>query len=160
MKQIFLFVFITLISIQSTMSQTHNFVFDTLNGWLTIGTTISEVENMIGPADSVGHIETWHATGDSYQNYFYGKGLSVTYLLSDTEAKTYCIELIEDHRYRTSRGIHIGDKQQDVLKSYRSEIVGNPFESNMSIINNLYEGTYFFYQNGSVWKIVIGSIFE
>ena len=43
----------------STQMQTDIFVYDTLDNWLTIGTSIQLVNEKMGEPDSVGDIETW-----------------------------------------------------------------------------------------------------
>ena len=146
------------------VSAQHNpIVYDTLDNWLTVGTPINLVIEKLGEPDSVGEVETWGSTGLDYRFYQYGRiGLSF-YSEQDNDSETVFDIIIQGiSPFHTSRGVFIGDSKTSVMSKYK-DCLNNEFSSDsddVSIINSIYEGTYFFYDDEKVVKIEIGSLAE
>ena len=158
-----LFFIIILSLCHTTHAQHNSLVYDTLDNWLTVGTPIQSVLDRLGAPDSVGDIETWGATGKKYCYYQYGQwGLSFYSEIDKLSETVFDIIVKSDSPFLTSRGVRVGDSRQSVLKKYKDFI---NFESKtpqdkISIINNIYNGTFFFYDDDGVIMIEIGSLAE
>ncbi|MBR3939295.1 MAG: hypothetical protein IKJ67_04910 [Bacteroidales bacterium] len=145
--------------VKSSLSQ-ERFIFDTLDNWLTIGTFDSDIKKNIGLPDSVSNSEIWEFTGAEYQ-YWYYKDLGLTLLLEkkDSDISVYSIELISEI-FCTTMDVKIGDTRDDVILKYKDFVDVNDTDCSITIVNNIYEGTFFLYSDKILRKIIIGSIAE
>lgn len=144
---------------KTTLSQ-ERFIFDTLDNWLTVGIFDSDIKKNIGLPDSVSNSEIWEFTGYEYQ-YWYYKDLGLTMLLEKKDGvfSVYSIELI-GKMFSTCRGVKIGYARDDVIFKYKEFVDMNNADSSITIMNNIYEGTFFLYRDKILRKIIIGSIVE
>ena len=147
----------------SMFAQNKPVVHDTLDGWLTIGVPMQQVFEKLGEPDSVGDFETWGMTGLNYRFYQYSRwGLSL-YSEQDNDSEVvFDIIAQGDSPFHTSRGVSIGDDKKSVIRKYE-DCLSDEFtmdSSDLSIINSIYEGTFFFYEEGKVVKIEIGALAE
>lgn len=138
-------------------------IYDTLDNWLTVGTPINLVFENLGEPDSVGDDEIWGMTGLKYRYYQYRRwGLSFYSEIDNDFEFVYDIIIQGIATFHTSRGISIGDNKSTVMHKYEN-CLNDEFASDstdVSIINSIYEGTFFFYDEDKVVKIEIGSLAE
>lgn len=64
--------------------------------------------------------------------------------------------------FHTSRGVSIGDSKLSVMHKYENCLNDelSTDSTDVSIINSIYEGTFFFYEEEKVVMIEIGSLAE
>ena len=144
-------------------AQYNSLVYDTLDSWLTVGIPIQLVFDRLGAPDSVGDIETWGATGMDYRYYQYSQwGLSFYSEIDNVSETVFDIIVKSESPFLTSRGVRIGDSRQSVLKIYKDCInfESNTTQDTISIINNIYNGTFFFFDDDNIIMIEIGSLAE
>ena len=144
-------------------AQNKPIVYETLDGWLTVGTPVQFVIEKLGEPDSVGDIETWEMSGLDYRFYQYShRGLSFYSELVDGFERVFDITVQTGSTFHTSRGISIGDSKMSVLQRYSDSIDDehDDEQADISVINNIYEGTFFYYENGKVVEIEIGALAE
>ncbi|MBR7167619.1 MAG: hypothetical protein IKD33_02275, partial [Bacteroidales bacterium] len=67
MKKSILFIIFLSLYVKITLAQKAEFVYDTLDNWLTIGISNTVVEEKIGQPDYVSFPERWAFTGYEYQ---------------------------------------------------------------------------------------------
>ena len=150
-------------AVQPLFAQHKPIIYDTLDNWLTVGTTINVVFEKLGEPDSVGDEEIWGTTGLKYRYYQYKRwGLSF-YSEHDNDLEfVYDIIIQGTSTFHTSRGVSIGDNKSSVLHKY-ADCLKNEFAADFtdaSIINSIYAGTFFFYDKEKVVKIEIGALAE
>lgn len=159
-KRICFFALLLALSFQLS-AQGANPIFDTLDGWLTIGSDISKVNIVLGQPDSVGDTETWSFSGQTYRSYFYNsKGLSIITETSDDQELVFFIDAVAPARFRTNRGVTIGSTKDDVMKLYpelTSLGAGQKEDTEVYSTHGTYYGTMFSFQNNLLVHIGIGT---
>lgn len=144
----------------STLIQTDIFVYDTLDNWLTISTPIQHVIEKLGEPDSIGDIETWEMSGLDYRFYRFNQwGASFYTEINDGSEKVYDINIQSESPFRTSRGVRIGDSRQSVLLRY-ADCIKQKQDNSMLCVNDIYQGTFLFFDNDKLVQISIGALAE
>ena len=144
----------------STQIQTDIFVYDTLDNWLTIGVPIQHVIEKMGEPDSIGDIETWEMSGWDYRFYRFDRWGASFYTEIDEESeKVYDINIHNGSPFRTSRGVRIGDTRQTVMQQY-ADCIKQKQDNSMLFVNDIYQGTFFFFDNDKLMQISIGALAE
>ena len=69
------------------------------------------------------------------------------------------IELFKN-TFSTSRNIKIGDSREKTIREYKKISNMDNTDTAFSVINNIYEGTFFFFENEKLQRISIGSVAE
>ena len=160
MRKSILFIMLLSFYAQITLEQKTEFVFDTLDNWLSIGVSSTMVEEKIGQPNQVSSPERWAFTGNEYQYWqYYDLGLILLFEKNEQGGFVQYIELLKD-TFSTSRNIKVGDSREKILHEYEKISNMDDTDTAMLVINNIYEGTFFFFENGKLNRISIGSIAE
>ena len=141
---------------------------DTLNHWLTYGIPGQMVLDSLGEPDVKGELEYWESDANYHQSWEYtSQGLTL-WMLSDTRGSASTVEsifLTNNPSFSTTKGIRIGTPKEQVLNLYDAQSK-NPYEddviyvnSNLLIIGNIYEGTFFRFTDDKVSMIATGVSF-
>ena len=147
-------------TIDSTQIQTDIFVYDTLDNWLTIGIPIQRVIEKMGEPDSIGDIETWEMSGWDYRFYRFDRcGASFYTEIDEESEKVYDINIHNGSPLRTSRGVRVGDSRQTVMQRY-ADCIKQKQDNSMLYVNDIYQGTFFFFDNDKLMQISIGALAE
>lgn len=133
-------------------------IVDTLNGWLTVGVKEEVIISQLGLPDSQTAPEVWEFTGNKYY-YLRYDDLGLTVLIEDDTrcASVYAIEVNSKSFFSTSRDVSIGDSRNHVREQY-GDLENFYEEKDVIIINTIYEGTFFVFQNDTLTKILLGSL--
>lgn len=160
MKKRILFIIFLSLSVKITLAQKAEFVYDTLDNWLTIGISNTVVEEKIGQPDYVSFSERWAFTGYEYQyRQYYDLGLILLFEKNEQGLMVQYIELFKN-TFSTSRNIKIGDSREKTIREYEKISNMDNTDTAFSVINNIYEGTFFFFENEKLQRISIGSVAE
>lgn len=156
MKKIFIltaFIFIA----QHTNAQ-QSVIVDTLNGWLTVGVNEEVIINQLGIPDSQTTPEIWEFTGYKYY-YLHYDDLGLTVLIEDDTrcASVHAIEVDSKSQFSTSRDVSVGDSRKYVREQY-GDLENFHEENDLIIVNTIYEGTFFVFQDDTLVKIHLGSL--
>ena len=144
----------------STQMQTNIFVYDTLDNWLTIGTPIQLVKEKMGEPDSIGDIETWEMSGLDYGFYRFDRWGASFYTEIDEKYEKVCdINIQNGSPFLTSRGVRTGDSRQTVMQRY-ADCIKQKQDNSMLFVNDIYQGTFFFFDNDKLVQIAIGALAE
>ena len=160
MKKSILFIIFLSLSVKITLAQKAEFVYDTLDNWLTIGISNTVVEEKIGQPDYVSFPERWAFTGYEYQyRQYYDLGLILLFEKNEQGLMVQYIELFKN-TFSTSRNIKIGDSREKTIREYEKISNMDNTDTAFSVVNNIYEGTFFFFENEKLQRISIGSVAE
>ena len=160
MKKSILFIMFFSLSAKIILAQKVEFVFDTLDNWLTIGVSNTMVEEKIGQPDYVSSPERWAFTGNEYQYWqYYDLGLILLFQKNEQGLLVQYIELLKN-TFSTSRNIKVADSREKTISKYEKISNMDNTDTTLSVINNIYEGTFSFFKNGKLHRISIGSIAE
>ncbi len=160
MKKSILFIIFLRLSVKITLAQKAEFVYDILGNWLTIGISNTVVEEKIGQPDYVSFPERWVFTGYEYQyRQYYDLGLILLFGKNEQGLMVQYIELFKN-TFSTSRNIKIGDSREKTIREYEKISNMDNTDTAFSVINNIYEGTFFCFENEKLQRISIGSVAE
>ena len=139
-----------------------NFILENelLNNWLKLGLMDDFVKQKIG-APTNDSIYFSEYAGVNFKKLLYDKeGLDLTFEESEKGYNLIEIELLNNSKYKTSFGLKIGSHINEVKQVYKKNF--NQTESNKEVIviGDVYYGLFFFYKNGIVDNIVVGSLAE
>jgi len=137
------------------------FMFDTINGWLTVGVTDTVVLNKLGKPDSVVYEGFMEFSGFFYTEWIYD-GI-VLVMESDAEgapSSVFSIMVTSCNRYKTSRGVKVGDTKDRVYDRYKDILNDELTDKDRVFLGSIYGGTEFWCPNGKLKWIHIGSFAE
>lgn len=156
MKKIFILIAFIFIA-QYTNAQ-QSVIVDTLNGWLTVGVQEELIISQLGLPDSQTTPEIWEFTGYKYY-YMHYDDLGLKVLIEDNTrcALVHAIEVDSKSQFSTSRNVSVGDRRKYVHEQY-GDLENFHEEKDVIIINTIYEGTFFVFQDDILVKIHLGSL--
>lgn len=133
-------------------------IVDTLNGWLTVGVQEEEIISQLGLPDSQTEPEVWEFTGHKYY-YLHYDNLGLNVLIEDDTrcASVYAIEVYSKSQFSTSRDVSVGDSRKYVCKQY-GDLENFHEVKDVIILNTIYEGTCFVFQDDILVKIHLGPL--
>ena len=138
-----------------------DFLFDTINGWLTVGVTDTVVLSKLGKPDSIVYEGFMEFSGFFYTEWIYD-GI-VLDMESDAEgapSSVFSIMVTSGNRYKTSRGVKVGDTKDRVYDRYKDILNEELTDKDRVFLGSIYGGTEFWCPNGKLKWIRIGSCAE
>ena len=109
------------------------FLFDTINGWLTVGVTDTVVLNKLGKPDSIVYEGFMEFSGYFYTEWIYdGIVLDMESDTAGAPSSVFSIMVTSGNRYKTSRGVKVGDTKDRVYDRYKD------------ILNEYYNGCFLY----------------
>ncbi|MDF2803222.1 MAG: hypothetical protein K0S61_3125 [Anaerocolumna sp.] len=131
---------------------------------LNNSSTDIDVVNLLGAPENKTEPIVWGADGLEHQTWYYSlKGIELGFIKDEENNKViFSINLQSPCTLKTSRGIGIGSRKDEVLKAYKNEI--NPEENgtdaSVIVVGSIYGGLVFVLDNDLVASIFIGAAAE
>ena len=122
-----------------------------------------EVVGIYGKATTQGAVENWEGVGLYVQQWNYpalGLELQMSAEKKNGEAKVYMIKATQACTLTTTRGIHMGSTEQEVVKAY-GDVKGDESETGKTFVaGSTVGGVIFTFKDGKVAEIFIGAASE
>jgi hypothetical protein len=131
---------------------------------LNNSSTDIDVVNLLGEPENKTEPIVWGADGLEHQTWYYSsKGIELGFIKDEENNKViFSINLQSPCTLKTSKGIGIGSRKDEVLKAYKNEI--NPEENgtdaSVIVVGSIYGGLVFVLDNDLVTSIFIGAAAE
>ena len=137
------------------------FLFDTINGWLTVHVTDTVVLSKFGKPDSVVPEGVMEFSGYYYTKWIYdGIVLEMESDTAGTPSSVFSIMVTFGNQYETSRDVKVGDTKDRVYDLYKDILNEELTDNDRVFLGSIYGGTEFWCPNGKLKWIHIGSFAE
>jgi hypothetical protein len=126
---------------------------------IRLGLKPDSLRILLGEPDKITTPEEWAAFGSDFKSYIYDSlGLKLDLILSpDSIFSVKTITIFEPCKFKSTKGIGINCKYEDVLKSYHRYIDPKISDSNNIVAGSVNGGILFKLQNNKVKTIFLGA---